>query len=216
MNHSDQEPINRRSILRAGALLGLGVGGILIPGAASAGSGVDGGVRMPDPVGAYDDPPARGVVLRQQQGTELAGPHGESVSPGMAPKARFGGEPGGGAVTNVVRQLHFRNSYGPRIRLCISYYSPGTCANLGLWGTRGWWSIDLGQSVHVLNTDGRWAYFFAEAADGAFWAGDLQIIHVPNTSPFDSCLYNQRIGDRTLGLRGVDLRADVWTVNLVP
>ena len=216
MSQPNKEPINRRSILRASALLGLGVGGILTSGVASAGPGVNSDARMPDPVGAYDDPPARSVVLRHQQGTELAGPRSENHSPGVAPKSQFSDDPGGGPGTNVVRQLHFRNSYGPRIRLCISHYSPGTCANAGLWGTRGWWSIDSGQSVHVLNTESRWAYFFAEAADGAFWAGDLQIIHVPNTSPFDSCLDSHRIGDRTLGLRGIDLRADVWTVNLVP
>ncbi|MFI6819628.1 hypothetical protein ACIBJE_01570 [Micromonospora sp. NPDC050187] len=111
-------------------------------------------------------------------------------------------------------QLHFRNQYGPRVWICISFYDPVRCATAGQWGTRGYWAIDSGQSVWVLDTNHPRAYFFAEAADGAFWAGEWGIF-APN-APFDSCLWNQRIGDRHLGMRPVDIPPNGLIMNLIP
>lgn len=112
-------------------------------------------------------------------------------------------------------QLHFSNQYGHRLWVCISFHSPTTCGALGDWGTRGWWTIDPGQSAYVLDTGNSRAYFYAEADDGAFWAGSDWAIHAPQTA-FDSCLWNARIGDRYLGMRPVDIPPNGLILNLTP
>ena len=50
-------------------------------------------------------------------------------------------------------QLRFRNSYGSRISVAIMFYDPSNCADYGSWGTQGWWSMDYGSTVYVLDTD---------------------------------------------------------------
>ena len=42
------------------------------------------------------------------------------------------------------------------------------------WDSQGWWTIDPGNTVYVANTCNRYLYFYAEAVDGAYWAGPYQ------------------------------------------
>ncbi|HEY0639250.1 MAG TPA: DUF1036 domain-containing protein [Pseudonocardiaceae bacterium] len=111
-------------------------------------------------------------------------------------------------------QLHFRNNYGPRIWVAIMFHDPAGCSAYGGWGTRGWWAIDHGGSAYVLNTGNRYAYFYAEASDGAVWAGPFGPIYAPS-SAFSSCLNLGVTGARRVGLREVYIPSDVHTVNLV-
>ncbi|WP_329102866.1 DUF1036 domain-containing protein [Micromonospora sp. NBC_01699] len=215
MSRSDDAPINRRTVLRTGALLGLGAGALLGTGAAEAGTPSTGGIPRTDPTGAYGDAPSREVALRSGQPATASGLYVDQ-SPGLTPASTaFDPKARPEQGVNVTRRLSFRNNYGPRIQFVIAYYSPVTCSAWGQWGTRGWWILDAGQSALVLITDVRTAYFFAEAADGAFWAGSDPTMFAPGFA-FDSCIWSQRIGDRHLGLRGVDISAENYTVNLVP
>ncbi|NVJ19863.1 MULTISPECIES: DUF1036 domain-containing protein [Myxococcus] len=206
--------MNRRRFLRAGALLGMGAGNLLTTKAAEAGWAMSGGVPAPELLNAFGAPTSHEGALHHPRGSELAELNLVNESPGLAPSRQvIYPAPLEASAQGVALQLHFRNSYGPRIRLCISFHSPATCAGRGDWGTRGWWSFDLNQSVYVLNTGYRLAYYFAEAADGAFWTGSDFSIFAPAAS-FDSCSWNQRIGDRSLGMRTVNLKDDVQTINL--
>jgi uncharacterized membrane protein len=115
-------------------------------------------------------------------------------------------------------ELHFRNQYSAHVYVAIMFYSPDTCADAGLWGTRGWWGINPGGEAYVLTTNNRYAAFYAEAADGAVWAGDRGPVYV-HQQAFDSCV---NIGDnnpqtRVVGMRLVDMdSSSVHYVNLTP
>ena len=85
-------------------------------------------------------------------------------------------------------QLQFRNVYSSPLSVAIMFYSPDACADYGLWGTRGWWNIDPGGQVYVLNTRVSFAYFYAEATDGAIWSGgQTDPFMYVTQSAFDSC-----------------------------
>ncbi|NMO21169.1 DUF1036 domain-containing protein [Pyxidicoccus fallax] len=206
--------MNRRWFLRTGTLLGLGTSSIFTARAAELGVAANGNL--------FGESPSREAVLSSNPRGALFEGQGVNESPGLVRALRASDpsqlSPGpvvGTEADLATYQLHFRNSYGPRIRICISFYDPANCAAWGVWGTRGWWSIDHNQSVYLLNTTHSVAYYFAEADNGAFWAGDSQFIHAPQTSPFNSCLWNQRIGDRYLGMRQVNMSAGTYTVNLI-
>ncbi|MFI6819627.1 hypothetical protein ACIBJE_01565 [Micromonospora sp. NPDC050187] len=68
MNRSVDGRTSRRWFFRLGALLGLGVSGVLVARAADATS--SGGAPRPDPVGALGDAPVAQVVRRHRQGEE--------------------------------------------------------------------------------------------------------------------------------------------------
>lgn len=113
-------------------------------------------------------------------------------------------------------QLHFRNRYASTLWIAIMFYSPNSCREYGSWGTRGWWGIEPGGEAFVLNTDYRYAAFYAEARDGTVWTGPYGPVYV-DQSAFDSCI---NIGDnspetRIVGMRLVDMQGnDVYYVNL--
>jgi Protein of unknown function (DUF1036) len=70
-------------------------------------------------------------------------------------------------------QLCFQNSYSSPLSVAVMWYSPGTCGgDGGDWETRGWWNLNPGDNVHTnVWTDNRYFCFYAEAWDGAVWAG---------------------------------------------
>ncbi|MFG1841688.1 DUF1036 domain-containing protein [Micromonospora sp. NPDC049175] len=112
-------------------------------------------------------------------------------------------------------QLHFRNSYGPRIWVAIMYYDTGCNSDGSSWATRGWWTIDNGGQAYVLNTNNRYAYYYAEAADGTVWTGPYGPIYVPQTA-FSWCSNTGSTNARVVGLREVYIPSDKHTINLVP
>lgn len=113
-------------------------------------------------------------------------------------------------------ELHFRNETSSEVWVAIMFYSPDGCANDGKWGTRGWWAMQPGGESYVVNTNNRYAYFYAEATDGAVWAGAYGDVYV-HQQAFDSCL---GIGDnnpntRVVGMREIDMQdTDRHYVNL--
>ncbi|GGP90308.1 DUF1036 domain-containing protein [Streptosporangium pseudovulgare] len=112
-------------------------------------------------------------------------------------------------------ELHFRNRYVSRVWVAVMFYSPVTCRDHGQWGTRGWWAIDPGGEAFVLNTDNRYAAFYAEAANGAVWTGPYGPMYVYQTA-FDSCLNIGSTAARRVGTRLVDMNGySRYYVNLV-
>ncbi|QDE84551.1 hypothetical protein BHS07_25015 [Myxococcus xanthus] len=195
--------------------MGLGAGTLATARASGPGAAPYGDLLEPHPFGAWGDAPSREVVLSSRPWDVLSERPVVNASPGLV-RTPYDNEPSELEPSlQSSFQLHFRNSYGLRIWVCISFYDPVNCGALGQWGTRGWWTIDHGQSAYVLNTTHRQAYYYAEASNGAFWAGSTHAIYAPQTA-FNSCLWNQRIGDRYLGMRPVNISSDVYTVNLTP
>jgi hypothetical protein len=87
-------------------------------------------------------------------------------------------------------QVAFRNAYGKRIYVaymrchpdCESYFR--TFGDP--WQVRGWIQLDAGETEYRSNpTRNQWFYYYAEAEDGAYWAGPYTA-HVSNWA-FTSC-----------------------------
>jgi uncharacterized membrane protein len=114
-------------------------------------------------------------------------------------------------------QVHFRNSYTSRIWIAIMRYDPAGCGGqYGNWATKGWWSIQPGESVYAFNTNNRYFCYYAEAQDGGVWNGPYGPIYVYRDA-FDSCV---NIGSTaaygTVGTRLKDGgNVDKFTVNLI-
>jgi hypothetical protein len=69
-------------------------------------------------------------------------------------------------------QLCFTNSYSSPVSVSVMWYSPDTCGGVGDWDVRGWWNLNPGDTVHTnVWTYNRYFCFYAEAWDGAVWAG---------------------------------------------
>jgi uncharacterized membrane protein len=68
------------------------------------------------------------------------------------------------------------NSYPKGIWTSIMFYSPETCGgDGGEFEMMGWWRVNPGSCVLVYANDledvNQFWYYYAEADDGAFWAG---------------------------------------------
>lgn len=102
--------------------------------------------------------------------------------------------------------LQFCNRYHSTVWVAIIYHRPN-CPDGGDWAKKGWWRIEPGQCKVPIggNLPNRYYYFFAEAADGAFWAGTLAT-QAPQRV-FDWCLNTGSTDSRTLGFRQLDTGA---------
>ena len=123
------------------------------------------------------------------------------------------------------------NGYPAHVWVAIMFYSPdvnffGTlikgCGGEGMdFETRGWWSIAPGRCVNVhaddLEDRNRYWYYYAEAADGAVWAGPYKVL-VSNEA-FDLCYgyVSSEHGHRYIEMRELDIDDnDDYTLTLVP
>lgn len=116
----------------------------------------------------------------------------------------------------------FRNSYYTTIWVAVMFYDPDGCAQYGNWRTGGWWRLEPGQKKWAFSTTNKYACYYAEAADGAFWSGPYGPVYV-YYEPFDSCI---NIGSTAaydvVGMRLITLPWYRWnplaeyTVNLIP
>lgn len=217
--------MSRRGFLRAGALLSMGGGGILATRASNAGAFESNGILEIDPVGEFGAQPSAGIVHGNRQLVELTEFNSVNESPGLIQRIHST-VPGSmahspianldGSTKAIDRHLRFRNSYGSVIWICIAFPDSVNCGgHLGEHATRGWWAIGLNQEVYVLKTQSRWVYYFAEAEDGAVWAGEDLSACVLRTSPFDNCKEHCLFGDRRVGMRGKTFYSDTLIVNLV-
>jgi uncharacterized membrane protein len=117
-------------------------------------------------------------------------------------------------------QIHFQNSYSSYVWVAIATYN-ASCGGFGGWEVKGWWGISPGASSYVANTCNRYLYFYAEASNGAYWAGpyDFQV----SEGVFDFCPPSGvGIEGATTGMREIDNNIgsicwpwDSYTLNLV-
>jgi len=114
------------------------------------------------------------------------------------------------------------NGYPAHVYVAIMFYSPESCGGDGKdFETMGWWSVDRGSCVNVYANDledlNRYWYYYAEAADGAVWAGPYRVL-VSNRA-FDLCygFVSSADADRYIGMRELDIGDnDDYTLTLVP
>ena len=70
--------------------------------------------------------------------------------------------------------LKFCNKYKTGVWVSIMYYEPG-CSDGGDWVKKGWWRLTPGQCKVAYGGDlddlNRYFCFYADADDGAVWAG---------------------------------------------
>jgi uncharacterized membrane protein len=84
-------------------------------------------------------------------------------------------------------KVSFRNNYNATVWVAIMRFDQKACANHGDWATAGWWKIEPGEEKWPFSTTNRFAYYYAEASDGAVWSGDYGPISVEKGA-FESCL----------------------------
>lgn len=113
--------------------------------------------------------------------------------------------------------LQFINSYPHRLDLTIMWFTPN-CVDGGDWTKSGWWPLSPGQSAVVHGADladiNRFWCYFARAADGAFWAGDIARNVPPRV--FTWCEWTSSTDAFQIGYRLLDVGdRDDMTISLV-
>jgi uncharacterized membrane protein len=120
-------------------------------------------------------------------------------------------------------QLCFTNSYTSPLSVAVMWYTPGSSCPDD-WQARGWWNLNPGDTVATnVWTYNRYFCFYAEAWDGAMWAGPYPAdVYY---SAFDKCAYIGEVDSEgysppQVGMRLVDAGWWFWlyvtyTVNLV-
>ncbi len=114
--------------------------------------------------------------------------------------------------------LTFCNKYPSDVWICILWYRPN-CPDGGDWEKEGWFHLPQGACGNVSSAElaeiNRYWYFYAQAADGAYWAGAPGIM-VPYEA-FDWCVNTSCSDCFRVGLRELDVDDnDDYTVNLIP
>jgi hypothetical protein len=117
-------------------------------------------------------------------------------------------------------RVYFHNNHSSTVWIAIMRYDPGACGSYGNWATEGWWGLNPGGTVWAFSTSNRYACFYAEADDGAVWAGSYGPVYI-YWDAFSSCV---NIGSTAaydvVGMRLIDLGLFAWnpfashTVNL--
>ena len=84
-------------------------------------------------------------------------------------------------------EVRFTNSYGKKLFVAYMRRDFSCLEDCGSpWDVRGWVNLDPGETETRANaTKNQWFYYYAEAVDGAFWAGPY-VAEVSNAK-FDKC-----------------------------
>jgi large repetitive protein len=114
--------------------------------------------------------------------------------------------------------LFFRNLYPSTVSVCVVFYDT-TCPETP-WRKAGWWNIAYGETDEIWNgtlqtsqLSVNW-YFFASASDGAYWAGNPQVL--VTDAAFDQCVSDNTGDTIQVGLRDVNINGYAnFTVTLV-
>jgi uncharacterized membrane protein len=90
-------------------------------------------------------------------------------------------------MSTGMSEVTFTNSYGKKLYVAYmrrDFSCQDECGDI--WDVLGWINLDPGETETRANpTENRWYYYYAEAADGAFWAGPY-VAEVSN-SKFEKC-----------------------------
>jgi uncharacterized membrane protein len=89
----------------------------------------------------------------------------------------------------------------------------------GDWSKAGWYNLQQGDCITVFHGDlddiNRYWCYYVEAADGAYWAGDV-ITNVPDRA-FNWCINTSSTDSRQVGFQVLDVGDhDDVTVPLIP
>ncbi len=101
------------------------------------------------------------------------------------------------------RQVHFINGTNQSLAVAVAYAN-NSCTRL--WGVQGWWNIAPGGDVHVLNTNNRYMFFYAESP-GRVWAGypeNFADAYVTQNA-FNHCIEIGTTTSRIVRMRWLDL-----------
>ena len=117
--------------------------------------------------------------------------------------------------------ITFRNSYGKKLWVAymrLDWDCNNDCGEP--WDVLGWIALDPGQTQSRSNpTSNRWFYYYAEASDGAIWAGPY--VAEVSVEVFEKCTcIGVAVSDGTspfydVGFRELDSRT-YSGVNFVP
>jgi uncharacterized membrane protein len=114
--------------------------------------------------------------------------------------------------------VDFQNNYGQTVWVAIRGYNTG-CD--GSWEDEGWYKVDPGESVEAFTTSNEYAYFYAQAANGAVWSGDYAGTIDP-TAAYDFCTTSNS-NAMGVGMQQIDLGGGApwdwytsYTINLNP
>jgi len=116
-------------------------------------------------------------------------------------------------------QIKIQNNYKVGVNVAIAYYNT-SCSPP--WQSEGWWGIEPGNSVHVINTCNRYLFFYAEAVDGAYWAGPYRFPVAEGVFSFCPTagvgFSGAEVGMREIdnGIGGTCWPWDSYTLNLNP
>src|SRR5258706_11791624 len=118
------------------------------------------------------------------------------------------------------------NSYSTGIWTSIMFYSPETCGGDGRdFEMMGWWRIEPGSCAHVYANDledlNQFWYYFAEADDGAVWAGPFGAnVPLDAFGGGQSCWGTQKVAGNNferIGYRELDIGSnDDYTLTFIP
>lgn len=101
-------------------------------------------------------------------------------------------------------EVRFRNSYSQKLYVAYMRRDFDCLADCGEpWNVLGWINLDPGEVEYRPNpTNNQWYYYYAEAADGAFWAGPY-VAHVTDVK-FQKCTCVSATGYWNVGMRVLD------------
>ena len=109
--------------------------------------------------------------------------------------------------------VRFHNSYSKRVFVAIKRFNAAMCGEYGGWETKGWWSLQPGETKTVTTTDDDVAgvYFYAKAEDGSYvWQGNGNEYYGPtevNDGFMDWCRFRRPADTHTVQMRQVKLPA---------
>jgi len=84
-------------------------------------------------------------------------------------------------------EVSFTNSYGQKLYVAYMRRDFACQADCGdVWDVLGWINLDPGETESRANsTTNRWYYYYAEAEDGSYWAG--QYLAEVSNARFEKC-----------------------------
>jgi hypothetical protein len=102
-------------------------------------------------------------------------------------------------------EVSFKNDYGHKVYVAYMRRDFACQADCGEpWEVKGWIGLDPGETEYRENpTENQWFYYYAEAVDGAFWAGSF-VVEATNTK-FSTCSCLGHAGPwYNIGMRELD------------
>jgi hypothetical protein len=102
-------------------------------------------------------------------------------------------------------EISFKNDYGKKIYVAYMRLDHDCAADSGEpWRVKGWIGLDPGETEYRANDTGnQWFYYYAEAVDGAFWAGPYVVI--VTSTKFQTCTgVGKTINWYKVGMRVLD------------